>query len=160
MKIVSTRFNQCSRIGSRIARLTTIAALGFALTTGISFADVKRVSDAELTMDENLSYDIHKTLYFLRFGHYSPKTLDDDYSSRILDSYLKDLDPNKIYFTQKDIDKFDAYRFKLDDYIKRRDAEVAFEIFKTFRQRLSERTEHIMASVSYTHLTLPTIYSV
>ena len=144
MKIVSTRFNQCSRIGRRIARMAITASLGFVMTAGVSFAEVKRVSDSELTMDENLSYDIHRTLYFLRFGHYSPKILDDDYSSRILDAYLKDLDPNKIYFTQKDIDKFDAYRYKLDDFIKRRDAEVAFEIFKTFRQRLTERTDHIM----------------
>lgn len=144
MKIVNARFNQCSRIGRRIARLAAITTLGFAITTGASLAQIKRVPDAALTMNENLSFDIHKTLYFLRFGHYSPKTLDDEYSSRILDAYLKDLDPNKIYFTQQDMDKFDTYRFKLDDFIKRRDAEVAFEIFKIFRQRLSERTDYAM----------------
>lgn len=147
MKIVSTRFNQCSRIGNRIARIAAIATIGFTLTTGVSFAEVKRVSDAELTMDENLGYDIHRTLYFLRFGHYAPKALDDEYSSRILDSYLKDLDPNKVYFTQKDIDKFNTFRFQLDDFIKRRDAEVAFDIFKTFRQRLTERTDYIMTLI-------------
>ena len=147
MKIFSARFNQCSRINSRIARFASIALLGFAMTTGVSVAQVKRVSDAELTMDDNLSYDIDRTLYFLRFGHYSPKKLDDEYSSRILDSYLKNLDPNKIYFTQQDIDEFDTHRFKLDDFIKRRDAEVAFEIFKIFRQRLTERTDHIMTLI-------------
>jgi len=147
MKIFNARFNQCSRINSRIARFASIALLGFAMTTGVSVAQVKRVSDSELTMDDNLSYDIHRTLYFLRLGHYSPKKLDDEYSSRILDSYLKNLDPNKIYFTQEDIDEFDTHRFEIDDFIKRRDAEVAFEIFKIFRQRLTERTDHIMTLI-------------
>ncbi len=117
-------------------------AIGLCVAT--AKADVKHVSDAELTMDDNLSYDLHRTLYFLRFGHYSPKQLDDDYSARILDSYLKDLDPNKIYFTKKDIEDFDEYRYKLDDFIKRRNAEIAFDIFKVFRARLAERTEFAM----------------
>ena len=65
----------------------------------------------------------------------------------MLDGYLKILDPNKIYFTQVDIDKFDVYRFKLDDLLKKRDAEVAFDIFKVFRKRIEERTKTIMALI-------------
>jgi len=122
----------------------TTAVVAAALCFTSASADVKHVAEADLTMDDNLSYDIHRTLYFLRFGHYSPKQLDDDYSSRILDAYLKDLDPNKIYFTKKDIEDFEAYRYKLDDFIKRRNAEVAFDIFKVFRQRLAERTEYAL----------------
>ena len=121
-----------------------IISLSMAITSGAAFADVKRVPDAALTMDKNLSYDIRSTLYLLRFGHYLPKYLDDEYSSRIFDSYLKTLDPNKVYFTQEDIDKFEPYRLKLDDLIKKRDAEVAFDIFKLYRQRLTERTDYIL----------------
>ena len=123
--------------------ISVILALG----TSSVFADVKKVADDQLTMDKNLSYDIGRSLYFLRFGHLLPKELDDDYSSRIFDSYFKTLDPNKVYFTQADIDKFEPYRHKLDDLIKRRNAEIAFDIFKLYRQRLSERTEHIMSLI-------------
>jgi len=98
-------------------------------------------------MTTDLSYDIHKTLYYLQFGHYSPKKLDDEYSSRIFDDYLKTLDPNKIYFTQEDIDSFEPYRSKIDDLLKKRNAEVAFDIFKIYRQRLAERTDKIMSLV-------------
>jgi len=98
-------------------------------------------------MTTDLSYDIHKTLYYLQFGHYSPKKLDDEYSSRIFDDYLKTLDPNKIYFTQEDIDSFEPYRSKIDDLLKKRNAEVAFDIFKVYRQRLAERTDKIMSLV-------------
>jgi len=106
-------------------------------------ADVKEVPESELTMTKDLSFDIHKTLYYLRYLHYSPKDLDDDYSSKIFDGYLKVLDPNKIYFTKADIAKFEKYRSKIDDFLIRRDAEIAFDIFKVFRQRLEERNSVI-----------------
>lgn len=108
-----------------------------------AMADVKEVPESELTMTKDLSFDIHKTLYYLRYGHYSPKDLDDTYSAKIFDAYLKVLDPNKIYFNKADINSFEPYRNKLDDFLIRRDAEVAFEIFKVFRNRLEERTKTI-----------------
>lgn len=123
-------------------------AISLSLATSLFFtaamADVENVSDESLTMDKNLRFDMGRSLFNLRFGHISPKELNDDYSSRIFDSYLKTLDPSKVYFTQDDINQFEPYRFKLDDLIKRYNAEIAFTIFKRFRQRLSERTDHIM----------------
>ncbi len=123
----------------------TIAAssLCFFGAAPIAHADVQEVSDSELTMTKDLSFDIHKTLYYLRYLHYSPKSLDDDYSSRIFDGYLKVLDPNKVYFTKSDIKSFEKYRDKIDDFLVRRDAEVAFDIFKVFRTRLEDRTAAI-----------------
>ncbi|MEO0369533.1 MAG: carboxy terminal-processing peptidase, partial [Pseudomonadota bacterium] len=59
----------------------------------------------------------------------------------------KTLDPNKVFFTQADIDAFEPYRYKLDDLLKKRNAEVAFDIFKVFRQRMSERTKLIMSLI-------------
>lgn len=131
---------------TKILGLKSFAVIGLsmAIASGAALADVKRVPDAALTMDKNLSYDIHSTLYLLRFGHYLPKNLDDEYSSRIFDSYLKTLDPNKVYFTQQDIEKFEPFRTKLDDLIKKRDAEIAFDIFKLYRKRISERTDYIL----------------
>ena len=125
-------------------KLSLIAGISLSITAGTAFADIKKVSDAELTMDKNLSYDLHSTLYWLRFGHYSPKELDDEYSSRVFDAYIKVLDPNKVYFTREDMDGFEKYRTKLDDLIKKRDVEVAFDIFKLYRKRLDERTEYIL----------------
>lgn len=106
-----------------------------------SHADVIEVPDTQLTMNDELSEDIHQTLYHLRYGHYLPAELDDEYSARTLDAYFELLDPNKLYFTQKDVDQFSPYSDKLDDLLKKRDAEVAFDIFKLFRTRINERTE-------------------
>ena len=127
----------------RIALALATSALCVTSAIPTAYADVQEVPESELTMTKDLSFDIHKTLYYLRYLHYSPKSLDDEYSSKIFDSYLKVLDPNKIYFTKADIKGFEKYRGKIDDFLIRRDAEVAFDIFKVFRQRLEARTDSI-----------------
>jgi len=132
---------------TKLLSLSVSASLICAIGSAPVQADVKSIPEEQLTMTTDLSYDIHKTLYYLQFGHYSPKKLDDEYSSRIFDDYLKTLDPNKIYFTQEDIDSFEPYRSKIDDLLKKRNAEVAFDIFKVYRQRLAERTDKIMSLV-------------
>lgn len=124
-----------------------LLAGAIALTSLSAQADFVEVDDADLTMNTELAVDIDQTLLNLRYGHYKAKELDDEYSSRTLDAYLKLLDPNKTYFLQSDIDGLNKYRYKLDDLLKKRDAEVAFDIFKLYRQRLSERTELILTLI-------------
>ena len=107
----STRF-----LNSYVQKIQN-CSLAFLLATisSLSLADVIEVKDAQLTMNEELSKDVHQTLYHLQYGHYLPNELNDEYSARTLDGYLELLDPNKVYFTLKDIEVFDVYRDKLDD---------------------------------------------
>ena len=104
-------------------------------------ADVIDVADSELTMNAELREDVHQTLYHLRYAHYVANELNDEYSARTLDGFLKLLDPSKVYFTQKDIDQLQAYRTEIDDLLKQRNAEVGFDIFKIFRARMDDRTK-------------------
>lgn len=132
--------NRVISMSPKIAIALSFSALSIFVAGPIN-ADVVKIKDAELTMNSELAEDVHQTLYHLRFGHYLPSELNDDYSSRILDAYLELLDPRKSYFTQKDIEQLSIYRYKLDDLLKKRDAEVAFDIFKIYRKRLDARTE-------------------
>ena len=111
-------------------------------------ADVVDVEAASLTMRDELREDVNQTLHHLAYAHYLPADLNDDYSARTLDGFLKLLDPNKIYFTQKDINALQVYRYKIDDLLKQRNAEVAFEIFKIFRDRIDARTELILELIN------------
>ncbi|HEY5800342.1 MAG TPA: S41 family peptidase, partial [Burkholderiaceae bacterium] len=72
--------------------------------------------------------------------HYKAVPLDDALSQKIFDRYLKSLDPDKLFFTQADIDKFSAYRNDLDDAIKGADLRVPFTMFNVYMQRTSDRT--------------------
>ncbi len=77
--------------------------------------------------------------------HYSQHPFDNDYSSKMLDHYIKSLDPRRIHFLQTDLDKFELWRNKLDDLtLKRGDTGPAYEIFNTFRLRQRQKTEHVL----------------
>jgi carboxyl-terminal processing protease len=68
--------------------------------------------------------------------HVSRKGVDDRVSSMLLDSFLKDLDPAKLYFQQSDIDEFSKFRLSLDDSLKIGDVQFGYDVFKRYRERL------------------------
>ena len=75
--------------------------------------------------------------------HYSKKELDDEFSSNMYDQYIKSLDNNKIYFLAEDINRFEKYRYKLDDYLKSGELDHAFEMFNRFREEFNYRNDKV-----------------
>ena len=70
---------------------------------------------------------------------YRPMELDDSLSADIYRRYIESLDGDKLFFTQADMNRFAAYRTKLDDAIKKQDLKPAFDIFTTYIRRVDER---------------------
>lgn len=58
---------------------------------------------------------MHTILNGLNQLHYSPKSLDDDFSERLYDLYLERIDGGRRFFTQEDIQKLEGYKDQLDD---------------------------------------------
>ncbi len=50
--------------------------------------------------------------------HYQPVAIDDEFSERVYDQYLNDVDGARLFFTQEDIDAFSKYRTEIDDQSK------------------------------------------
>jgi carboxyl-terminal processing protease len=50
--------------------------------------------------------------------HYAPPTLDDAFSNRVFDLYLKRLDPQKRFLLQSDIDTLAKFRNQLDEHVR------------------------------------------
>jgi carboxyl-terminal processing protease len=71
--------------------------------------------------------------------HYKPVTLDDSLSGKIFDSYLKSLDPEKMFFIQADIDQWKKDRAKLDDAVLTDNLDLPFSIFNLYAKRSVER---------------------
>jgi carboxyl-terminal processing protease len=76
--------------------------------------------------------------------HYRQVPLDDAMSAKVFERYLESLDPNRSFFTRKDIDGFDGLRARLDDALRAGDLEPAFKIFQVFRKRVEERTGYAL----------------
>lgn len=79
--------------------------------------------------------------YVLEQGHFDPKTIDDEFSVNVFDSYLTQLDPYKRYFYESDIKEFSKYQNEIDNQIK--DYDLSF--FNLTHSRLLERIEETKA---------------
>src|SRR5688572_26547150 len=52
---------------------------------------------------------------FLAENHVEPRTINDQYSLDVFQLILDEIDPDKLYFTQQDIDWLAAYKTSIDD---------------------------------------------
>ncbi len=77
--------------------------------------------------------------------HYVKAPLDDELSVRILERYLTSLDPERMYFLQQDVSKFEEIRHEFDDFIEQSRLEPAFAIFLVYRSRVRQQVEIAMA---------------
>jgi carboxyl-terminal processing protease len=84
---------------------------------------------------------------FGRF-HYKKVQLDDALSAQILERYLKELDPERLFFVQSDIDTFAEARDKLDDAIANDDLRIPFAIFNVYERRVAERFSQARAMLA------------
>lgn len=72
-------------------------------------------------------------------NHISRPQIDDKVSARFLDTFIKQMDAQKLYFLQADIDRFKGLRTQLDELVKAGNTEFAANAWKLFIQRLDER---------------------
>ncbi|EJC64234.1 carboxy terminal-processing peptidase [Rhizobium sp. 1AS11] len=79
---------------------------------------------------------------FLSRYSYKPVPLDDALSARIMDGFIKSLDPDRMLFLQADIDGFMSDRSEIDDAIEDKDLKIPFAIFKAYQQRVVDRMNY------------------
>lgn len=74
-------------------------------------------------------------------AHLTGHRLDDEISERCMDTFIKDLDPMKLFFYQSDVDEFMGNRKQLDDLFRRGDITFAHTVFSRFLSRVDERID-------------------
>lgn len=79
---------------------------------------------------------------FLSRYSYKPVPLDDALSARVMDAFVKSLDPDRMLFQQADIDGFMSERSEIDDAIERKDLKIPFAIFNAYEQRVVDRMNY------------------
>lgn len=76
--------------------------------------------------------------------HYHKMPLNDELASDIFDQYLTDLDPNRVYFMQSDVDEFEPLRLKLDDELRNGNLTSGYKIFNRYQQRTREQLSRLV----------------
>ncbi|WP_210396096.1 carboxy terminal-processing peptidase [Motiliproteus sediminis] len=88
--------------------------------------------------------DINKAL---RYGHYRKRTIDNQFSSELLDAYLNRLDRHRLYFLASDIAEFEQHRDRLDEALRNKDLSAGFFIFNRYQQRTEERIRYMLDQI-------------
>ncbi len=81
---------------------------------------------------------IEAVLASLRQLHYHPQKIDDAFSERVYDLYLDRLDGTKRFLTQKDINKLNEYRQRIDDEASTSSYEFFDLSVKLWNERLAD----------------------
>jgi len=90
----------------------------------------------------------------LQNSHFARLPFNEELSHRFLDDYLKDLDFQRLYFTQQDVDHFNAdYGGRLHTLLLQGNSmEPAKEIYRVFEKRVEERvalTDKLLAEPDF-----------
>jgi carboxyl-terminal processing protease len=98
----------------------------------------------------------NKVAELLERDHVTQHPLDDQISERCLKTFLKDLDPWKIYFLQRDVDRFLKRKDDLDDLVKQYPStkqflEFAQEVFRTLLERVDQRAKLVDELLAMDH---------
>ncbi len=126
-----TRSAAC--VGRRLPLYLLLIALGFSGLWTSAWGDPTEPSAA----DRQVTVAVTS---LLKRDHLSKHPLDNEISQRTFKTFLKTLDPWKVYFYQSDIDRLAKYKDELDDMAKKGDVGFAYEVFKVFLQRIDERS--------------------
>jgi len=70
---------------------------------------------------------------------YNKIPLDQKFSARVFDRYLKILDPDRLYFLQSDVTSFSKNRDILVDEIQNGELHIPFDIFEVYIKRVVDR---------------------
>jgi carboxyl-terminal processing protease len=77
--------------------------------------------------------------------HYRKVTLNNDFADQIYEKYIEELDPNRSFFMQRDLDRFKRSAHRLDEDLSRGKLDFAFGIFRLYRQRVDERVKFALS---------------
>lgn len=129
------RRNPSQRKPRHIAAVLALFALpAFANTPDVT-------TDARLEPEQRHENIGETVTHFIQRSHYNHTAVDDELSSRVLDRYIESLDGNRMYLLESDIEFFNKYRYKLDDFVKTEPLDAVYEMFEVYRTRVRERHE-------------------
>ncbi|NMM49271.1 carboxy terminal-processing peptidase [Marinigracilibium pacificum] len=111
---------------------------------GINATDT--LTNIEPSKDQSEEIQI-MTALLLRH-HYRKEQLNDSLSLEIYENYLNSLDPNRLYFTEADLEPYNLFRFSFDDFVMQGNLNMPFQMFNMFREKLVIRVDKNIETIS------------
>lgn len=94
---------------------------------------------------------ISRTIASLVNSNHLANKLNDRVSERAFETFLRALDPGKVYFLQSDIAEWESYRDDLDDFTKKGDLRFAYNVFFRYNERMNDLMPAIHEQIDAEH---------
>jgi carboxyl-terminal processing protease len=119
------------------AILTALVAFG-------AVAKTQEVGLAELFPDERQARTMVVINKVLERFHYRDFQLSDAFAADVIDNYFTDLDPGRLFFLERDVERFGRTAGRLDDDLAKGQIDTAFDIFRVYRMRVDSRIDYAL----------------
>ena len=90
-------------------------------------------TDSDPDKDKILIYILRN---ILTRSHFVVKDLNDDFSEYVFNEFIDGLDPNKRYFTQKDIKDFSGFKYEIDNQLLKEDVSFYNLVYNRFSSKI------------------------
>lgn len=121
------------------------AALLIALITFGAVAKTQEVGLAELFPDERQARTMVVINKVLERFHYRDFQLSDAFAGEVIENYFTDLDPGRLFFLERDVERFGRTAGRLDDDLAKGKIDTAFDIFRVYRMRVDSRIDYALS---------------
>jgi carboxyl-terminal processing protease len=121
-----------------------IIILGVVVSIVVGACSAVAIKESSKSEKEVAVVDLTKKL--VSDLHYNNQELNDEFSKKVFEMLLKNIDPNKRFLLQKDIVKLSAFKFKIDDALLTNDLTVFDTYFDIIESR-EEAAQKIFHSI-------------
>ncbi|TPG99636.1 MULTISPECIES: carboxy terminal-processing peptidase [Haemophilus] len=130
-----------SNISKNVITSALLSALLIGSVPAFAVQPKLKLSDITIpTASEENQLATKRATTRLTQSHYRKISLDDDFSEKIFDRYIKNIDFSHNTFLQSDVDELrQKYGAKLDDQLNQGDLSAAFDIYDVMMKRRYER---------------------
>ncbi len=104
--------------------------------------------------DETVSLLLKEAVKATQEHHLQPKTIDNTLSKQVFDFYLKQIDSDKEFLTQKDISLLEEYENKIDEELTNGTFDFLNRALVQLEKGIQKAEKYSQAAVSDAHLNL------
>ena len=100
------------------------------------FTSIQANNDIENSDPEKDKILVYVLKNILTRGHFLVKDMNDDFSEQVYKSFIDGLDPNKRYFTQKDLKEFSKFKYEIDNQLLQDDVSFYTLVYGNFTKKI------------------------
>jgi carboxyl-terminal processing protease len=123
----------------------SLTAVALAVLASAATATPRPVPLSELNPSQGQAKTAVVINKVLERHHYRKMALDDAFAHSVLENYLEALDPNRSFFLESDIKRFENGARRLDDNLRRGELGTAYDVFKVYRLRVDARVAYALS---------------